>query len=163
MDGHKTETQVTESKGKVGSPQCARKESGRRVGRTQCPSVCHQFTLSLGHMWNDPLHSLVVYKTCVNSSRKMSTLSGCEPVSPSRIRLPVKAIPARHCQKSPISPRHLGRRNTQVNIRLVAHVPLTLHTDAQLVREFPPDGSTCVSLSPGLSTRLSWRSRTRIS
>ena len=43
-----------------------------------------------------------------------------------RIRLPVKAFPARHCQKSPISPRHLGRRNTLVN------VPLTLHTDAQL-------------------------------
>ena len=126
MDGHKTETQVTESTGKVGSPQCARKESGSRVSRPQCPSVCHQFTLRKTFRCPQNL------QTCVNSSRKMSTLSGCEPVSPSRIRLPVKAFPARHCQKSPNSPRHLGRRNTLVNIRLVANVPLTLQTDAQL-------------------------------
>ena len=44
MDGHKTESQVAESTGEVGSPQCARKESGIRVSRPQCPSVCHQFT-----------------------------------------------------------------------------------------------------------------------
>ena len=86
----------------------------------------------LGHMWNDHLNSSVVCKTCVNSSRTISTLSGCEPASPSRIRLLVKAFPALHCQKSPISPRHLGRRNTLVNIRLVASVPLALRTDAQL-------------------------------
>ena len=28
----------------VGSTQCTRKESGSRVSRPQCPSVCHQFT-----------------------------------------------------------------------------------------------------------------------
>ena len=44
MDGHKTESQVTESTGEVGSPQCARKESGSRVSRPKCPSVCHHFT-----------------------------------------------------------------------------------------------------------------------
>ena len=49
-----------------------------------------------------------------------------------RIRLSARVFPSRYCQKSPISPRHLGRRNTLVNIRLVASVPLTLHTDAQL-------------------------------
>ena len=36
----------TESTGKIGSPQCARKESGSRVSRPQSPSVCHQFTES---------------------------------------------------------------------------------------------------------------------
>ena len=43
-DGHKTESQVTECTGEVGSPNCAQKESGSRVSRPQCPSVCHQFT-----------------------------------------------------------------------------------------------------------------------
>ena len=111
--------------------QCAWKESGNRVSRPQCPSVCHQFTFSLGHMWNDHLNSSVVYKTCVNSSRKMSTVSGCEPVSPSRIRLPMKAFPARHCQKLSISLTILVNA-IKVNISLVASVPLTLHTDEQL-------------------------------
>ena len=149
MDGHKTETQVTEN-------------TRSRVSRPQCPSACHQFTLSLG--WNDHLNSSVVHKTCVNSFRKFSTLSGCEPVSPSRIRLPVKAFPARHCQKSPISPRHLGRRNTLVNIRLVANVPLTLHTDAQL----PWFGNSLQTSVPLRHCPLAfrrdcfWCSRTRI-
>ena len=44
MDGHKTESQVTESTGEVGSPQCAPKETGSSVSRPQCPSVLHQFT-----------------------------------------------------------------------------------------------------------------------
>ena len=83
VDGRKTESQVTESTREVGSPQCARKESRSRVSRPQCPSVCHQFTLSLGHMWNDHLNNSVVHKTCVNSCHKISSLSGCEPVSPS--------------------------------------------------------------------------------
>ena len=96
--------------------------------------MCHQFTLLLGHLWNDHLNSSV-------STKLASThLTKCPPsldVNPSRrhlprIRLPVRAFPARHCQKSPIAPYHLGRRNTLVNIRLVANVPLTLHTDAQL-------------------------------
>ena len=147
MDGHKTETQATESSGKVGSPQCAREESGSRVSRPQCPSVCHDFT------WNDHLNSSFVYNTCVNSFRKISTLSGCEPVSPSRIRLPVKAFNARHCQKSPISPRHLGRRNALVNIRLVASVPLTLHTDAQL----PWYGNSLQTSVPLCHCRLAFR------
>ena len=66
------------------------------MSRPQCPSVCHQFTLCLGHMWNDHLNSSVVYKTCVNSCR------------------------------------HFGRRNTLLNIHVVANVPLTLHTHAEL-------------------------------
>ena len=123
------------------------------MSRPQCPSVCHQFTLSLGHMWKDHLNSSVVHKTCVNSSRKMSTLSGCEPVSPSRMRLPVRAFPARHCQKSPISPRHLGRRNTLVNIRLVANVQLTLQTDAQL----PWYGNSLLTSVPLCHCRLAFR------
>ena len=67
----------------VGSPQCARKESGSRVSRPQCPSVCHQFTLLLGHMWNDHLNCSVVHRTCVNSTHTISILSGCETVLPS--------------------------------------------------------------------------------
>ena len=115
--------------------------------------MCHQSTLSHGHMWNDHLKSPVVYKTCVNSSRKISTLSGCEPVSPSLIRLPVKAFPARNCQKSPVSPHHLGRRNTLVNIRLVASVPLTLHTDAHL----PWYGNSLQTSVPLFHCRLAFR------
>ena len=130
-----------------------RKESGSRVSRPQCPPVCHQFKPPFGHMWNDHLNSSVVYKTCGNSSRKISTLSGCEPVSLSRIRLPVKAFPARHCQTSPIPPRHLGRRNTLVNIRLVAKVPLTLHTDAQL----PWYGNSLQTSGPLCHCRLAFR------
>ena len=77
-------------------------------------------------------------------------------VNPSRrhgFENPVKAFPARHCQKSPISPRHLGRRNTMVNIRLVATVPLTLHTDAQL----PWCGNSLQTPVPLCRCRLAFR------
>ena len=40
-DGHKTQSQVAESTGEVGSPQCARKEPGSLRSRSLCPSVCH--------------------------------------------------------------------------------------------------------------------------
>ena len=70
-----------------------------------------------------------------------------------QIRLPVRAFPLRHCQKSPISPRHLGRRNTLVNIRLIANVPQTLHTDAQL----PWYGNSLLTSVPLCLCRLAFR------
>ena len=118
----------------------------RKSRESSTVPVC--VSLSLGHMWNDHSNSSVVYKTCVNSSRKISTLSGCEPVSPSRIRLPVSACPARYCQKS-----HHGRRNTLVNIRLVANVPLTLHIDAPL----PWYGNSLQTSVPWCHCRLAFR------
>ena len=60
---------------------------------------------------------------------------------------------ARHCQKSPISPRHLGQRDTLVNIRLVANVPLTLHADPQL----PWYGISLLTSVPLCECRLAFR------
>ena len=156
MDGHKTESQVTESTGEVGSPQCAQKESGSRVSRPQCPvCVSPVYNFHIRHMWNDHLNNSVVYKL---ASTHLAKFPPSLDVNPSRrhlprIRLPVRAFPARHCQKSPISPRHLGRRSTLVNIRLVANVPLTLHTDAQL----PWYGNSLQTSVPLCHCRLAFR------
>ena len=40
----KTQSQVAESTREVGSPQCARKESGSLRSRSQCPSLCRMST-----------------------------------------------------------------------------------------------------------------------
>ena len=77
------------------------------MSRPQCPSVCHQFTFPLGHMWNDHSNSSVVYKTCVNSSREISTLSGCEPVSPSSAT-DSSSCEGISCTTLPEIARHLG-------------------------------------------------------
>ena len=43
-----TQSQVTEGTRKVGSPQCAWKETRSLRSRPQCPSMCHLSTLPLG-------------------------------------------------------------------------------------------------------------------
>ena len=149
VDGHKTEPQVTESSGEVVSPQCARKESGSRVSRPQCPSVCHQFTLLLGHMSNDHLNSSVVYKTYVNSSHKISTLSGCEPVLPSSAT--DSSCEGISCKTMP---EIADFTSPSWSTQYTGHFPsLTLHTDAHL----PWYGNALLTSVPLCHCRLAFR------
>ena len=74
----------------VGSPQCARKESGSLRSRSQCPSLCRMSTLLLGHMSNsDPDDSSTISPTNYLLTILQKVASGLPTQFP--------ATPARFC------------------------------------------------------------------
>ena len=87
-DGHKSQSQVTESTRDVGSQKCARKESGSLRGRSQCPSMCHMSTLLLGHTSNPATYFTPSNSPCRfrrgNRSNFILHVAVSPPVSPCR-------------------------------------------------------------------------------
>ena len=126
------------------------------MSRPQCQSVCHQFTLSLRHVWN---HHLISSVACKNLRHLHSTKSPpSSDVTPSRRHLARCCPSAKNisCTTLPAigafaSPSLVNAllSSTSVSSDVDANVLLPLgHTIAE-VREFPLNVNSPVSLLPG--------------